>query len=185
MSLVFRFTFFLLIITTAVYGTDSTTALEQKVTNMGMSKKDVVIYINKMQHKLTLKADTMVLKEYKCVFGANPIDDKEFEGDYCTPEGTFHIKAKYPHNQWSKFMWIDYPNEESWKKFDANMRMHKISSRARIGGSVGIHGVPNHKDFIIDKGENWTLGCISLKTSDIDEIYNFIDVGTKVVITKQ
>ena len=177
-------TFILAHIAASASGWDSTTTIQEKITAYNLNKKNIVVYIYKLDHKLALKIDSIILKEYKCVFGANPVDDKEFEGDYCTPEGVFHIKAKYPHPQWSKFIWIDYPNEESWKKFDANMKAHKISSRARIGGNIGIHGVPPNKNRSIDRGINWTLGCISLKTYDVDEIYSWVEVGTKIVISK-
>jgi murein L,D-transpeptidase YafK len=124
------------------------------------------------------------LKKYDCVFGGNPIDDKKYEGDKCTPEGVFHIQAKYPHQDWNKFILIDYPTAQSWKKFEANKAHGKIPFGAQIGGSIGIHGVPAKKEYLIDKTINWTLGCISLRNADVDEIYRYVKVGTKVTIAK-
>jgi lipoprotein-anchoring transpeptidase ErfK/SrfK len=37
---------------------------------------------------------------------------------------------------------------------------------------------------VIDRYKNWTLGCISLKNSDVEEIYTYIPVGTTITITK-
>lgn len=104
------------------------------------------------------------------------------EGDGCTPEGVFELIDLYPHAKWSKFMWIGYPNNDSWKKFEANKAAGLIAESDKIGGEIGIHGVPEGMDALIDVGKNWTLGCISLKNSDVDEIYGVSKKGTKVVI---
>jgi len=55
---------------------------------------------------------------------------------------------------------------------------------AHIGGEIGIHGVPHGMDFIIDMKYNWTLGCISMKNKDIDEIYPYITKATIIEIRK-
>ena len=57
-----------------------------------------------------------------------------------------------------------------------------IPQSASIGGEIGIHGVPADYDNIIDEKCNWTLGCISLKNTDVNEIYKIIKVGTKIEI---
>ncbi len=158
--------------------------IDQKLHAFQLDKKDIEIYIDKTEHTLTLKVGKIELKQYKCVFGGNPITDKKYEGDQCTPEGVFHILAKYPHPEWNKFMLIDYPTKQSWMKFQANKTHGKIPANATIGGSVGIHGVPANKPYLIEKGINWTLGCISLSNSDVDEIYRYVDIGTKVIIAK-
>ena len=51
-----------------------------------------------------------------------------------------------------------------------------------IGGEIGIHGVPQHNDSLIDSQSNWTWGCISLKNHDVDELYSVIQIGTVVTI---
>ena len=58
------------------------------------------------------------MKTYAVVFGGNPIDDKLQEGDSCTPEGDFYIINKYPHKNWSKFIWINYPTKDLWRKHE-------------------------------------------------------------------
>lgn len=158
--------------------------IDQKLHAFQLDRDDIEVYIDKTEHTLTLRVGTTDLKQYKCVFGGNPTDDKKYEGDKCTPEGEFHIQAKYPHPQWNKFILIDYPNKQSWKKFEANKAHGKLPYGATIGGAVGIHGVPANKDYLIEKGINWTLGCISLANKDVEEIYLYINVGTKVTIAK-
>jgi len=121
---------------------------------------------------------------YPVVFGNNPLLDKKVEGDRCTPEGTFKIQSKKPHAKWSRFMLLDYPNGESLIKFKQRKSRGEIPQNAKPGGGVGIHGTYPHEEFIIDRYKNWTLGCISLKNADVQEIYSYLPVGTTVTIRK-
>ena len=121
---------------------------------------------------------------YPVVFGADPLRDKKMEGDRCTPEGDFKILSKRPHNKWSRFMLLDYPNQETMVKFNQRKQRGEIPKNATPGGGVGIHGVWPHEDFVIDRYKNWTLGCISLKNADVQELYSYIPIGTPVSIKK-
>ncbi len=141
----------------------------------------VNILIDKGDYTLAVLYDTLKLKEYPVVFGSNPVDDKRMQGDNCTPEGVFKVRSKYPHKSWSKFIWIDYPNNKSWEKFNKLKRDHEIPGNAKIGGEIGIHGVPAGGNGLIDARINWTLGCISLKNKDVDEIYPYISPGHTIV----
>ena len=53
--------------------------------------------IDKSDYKLSIRIDTLVLKEYPVVFGKKENNDKLMQGDKCTPEGHFKIISKYPH----------------------------------------------------------------------------------------
>lgn len=144
--------------------------------------KAVAFRIEKARYRLTVLVNGRPVKSYPVVFGRNPVDDKRQEGDGCTPEGTFRIRARYPHRRWSRFLWLDYPTPDSWRKFRAAQRKGEISARAAIGGEIGIHGVPAGQDSLIDTPTNWTLGCIALKNKDIEEIYALARGGTLVTI---
>jgi murein L,D-transpeptidase YafK len=158
--------------------------LALRIDSLGLEPADIHLAISKSDYTLSVMADTLIVKTYPVVLGGNPVDDKLRQGDQCTPEGTFHLRAKYPHDKWSKFLWIDYPTEDSWRKHRAAKANGEIPESATIGGEVGIHGVPKGQDAIIGAQLNWTLGCISLTNEDVDEIYLFVEVGTRVVISK-
>jgi len=143
------------------------------------------VIIIKKKYELSIWYNTLKLKNYIIVLGGNPTDDKLRQGDECTPEGIFHIKDKYPHKSWAKFIWIDYPNKDSWKKHNDAKKNGKIPKNASIGGDVGIHGVPEGYDYYIDSCINWTLGCIALKRADINEIYPIFSKKTVIEIRKQ
>ena len=152
--------------------------------SLDFDQGQIYLHIDKSDFVLTVMADTIILKQYPFVLGGNPVEDKLRQGDLCTPEGKFLVKAKYPHKSWDKFIWIDYPNENSWKKHRQAKQEGIIEDYDKIGGEIGIHGVPKGTDEIINLGMNWTLGCISLKNKDINDFYPMISNGTVVIIQK-
>lgn len=159
-------------------------SLAEIMDSLKVDRKTVSILIDKSDYRLYFISDGTLLKEYPVVFGKNVNDDKLMQGDRCTPEGSFHMVSKYPHKEWSKFIWIDYPNKSSWEKYNRAIQVGLIPKNAPIGGEVGIHGVPNGMDMLIDTKYNWTLGCISMKNKDVDEIYPFITANTLIKIQK-
>jgi murein L,D-transpeptidase YafK len=145
---------------------------------------NISITIDKSDYELSIYDDKGWYATYPVVFGNNSLDDKKMEGDKNTPEGSFRITNKKVHDKWYRFMAIDYPTKESWDRFKRRKQRGEIPSSASIGGAIGIHGTWPHEDFVIDKYKNWTMGCISMKRSDVLEIYSFTPVGTRVTIRK-
>jgi murein L,D-transpeptidase YafK len=119
---------------------------------------------------------------YPVVFGSKDLGDKMMQGDRKTPEGTFHVASKRIHEKWNRFMALDYPNAESYEKFNERKSEGIIPSNAQIGGEIGIHGTWPHEEFAIDQYQNWTMGCVSTKNLYIQELYKNIPVGTTVII---
>jgi murein L,D-transpeptidase YafK len=124
------------------------------------------------------------LVSYPVVFGSKDMGDKMMQGDRKTPEGIFHIICKRRHEKWNAFLSIDYPNADSYRKFNERKNAGMIPANAQIGGGIGIHGTWPHEDFAIDRYDNWTEGCISTKNNYIQEIFAMLPVGTSVEIRK-
>ncbi|MEZ4687423.1 MAG: L,D-transpeptidase [Bacteroidia bacterium] len=157
--------------------------LDHLLANNRVDTSGLFVFIQKDSLLLTLfSKDTMPVKSYPVVLGGNPVDDKLMQGDQCTPEGTFFVRAAYPHEKWDFFVWLDYPTADSWKKHHKAKAEGRIPQDAAIGGEIGIHGVPVGADYLIDQQSHWTLGCISLKSKDIRELYPYLQAGRKVVI---
>ncbi len=161
--------------------TPQTPLLEQVRAN-NYAAKNLEILIDKSDYTLQVYHKDSLLITYPCVFGFDAVSDKMKEGDGATPEGEFGIRSMYPHRSWSYFIWIDYPNEESWKRFRKRKADGTIESSATIGGEVGIHGVPEGTDEMIANRSNWTLGCISLTNKHITDLYKSIGSETKIRI---
>jgi murein L,D-transpeptidase YafK len=166
----------------------STTSSEIKKTDE--AKRNILpvgriyLVIDKSDYELNVYDDKGWFATYPVVFGNSSLADKKMEGDRCTPEGDFRIVAKKIHDRWDRFMALDYPTKESYEKFRERKEKGEIPVNARIGGSIGIHGTFPHDDYIIDRFKNWTMGCISMKNNDVEDLYSYLPVGTRVTIRK-
>jgi murein L,D-transpeptidase YafK len=144
----------------------------------------ISIVIDKSDYELSVYDDKGWYATYPVVFGNNSLGDKKMQGDRQTPEGNFHILAKRVHDKWCRFLTLDYPTKESFEKFNARKQRGEIPAKASIGGGIGIHGTWPHEDFVVDRYKNWTEGCISMKNSDVSEVYQFTRSGTTVTIRR-
>ena len=151
--------------------------LSTQVDSLGIAAGDIHFQVHKSERRFDVVAGDHVLKSYPCVLGEVPEGDKMMQGDRKTPEGVFGIRSKRKHDKWHAFVWVDYPNAESRRRFAERKRTGVIPASADIGGEIGIHGVPEGMDHWIDAGVDWTWGCIALKNPDLDEIYPFIQAG--------
>ena len=145
--------------------------------------KPTVIVVHKLSRKLTFYRGLTPLKTYPIVLGNDPFNDKLYQGDACTPEGVYRVRAKYPHAKWDSFIWLDYPNTQNWLKFARAKQSGRLPPDADIGGEVGIHGTEDLSRNL--SGINWTKGCVSLLNNDLAEIYPLVNDRTLVVIMKQ
>lgn len=149
-----------------------------------MPQGAMYIVIDKRKYELSVYDAKGWFATYPVVFGNSSLDDKKMEGDRNTPEGNFRINSKRVHQKWDRYMGIDYPTKDCLAKFNNRKQRGEIPAWAKPGGAIGIHGTWPGEDFVIDKYKNWTLGCISLKRSDVEDLYSYIPVGTPVTIRK-
>jgi murein L,D-transpeptidase YafK len=164
-----------------------TTIVSKTVSNKRASFKPsspMYIVIDKRKYELSVYDAKGWYATYPVVFGNKSLEDKKMEGDRNTPEGTFHINQKNVHSKWYRFMGLDYPTKESLEKFNRRKQRGEIPGWAKPGGAVGIHGTWPGEDYVIDRYENWTLGCISMKRADVQDLYSYVPVGTPVTIRK-
>jgi murein L,D-transpeptidase YafK len=149
-----------------------------------LDKDSVVLIVNKSKYNLEVFYKRRKIRSYKAVFGPKPLEDKRMAGDRCTPEGAFRIQSKNPNSKYDKFMLLDYPTLASMTHFNELVAHGAIPKNAQPGGDVGIHGIWKGGDDMIEMGVGWTDGCIALCNKDIEELYKFSGIGTKVFIKK-
>lgn len=145
------------------------------------------IKIDKSERVLWLYEGDRMVRQYPVVFGNDPYWPKLHEGDKRTPEGEYHIIKKYPHAYWSKFMLLDYPTPMNHEVYEWSRAHGLLPRTARggvpgIGGAIGIHGAEDESKN--RRGLNWTLGCVSLFNRDVDELYDLVPLGTRVMIQR-
>ncbi|MEO0473170.1 MAG: L,D-transpeptidase [Bacteroidota bacterium] len=143
---------------------------------------DLFINIHKADRSLEIRTDSVVFMRFPIVLGLKPEGDKQMQGDRKTPEGRFKIRDLYPHDRWTYFIWLDYPTQESRRRFAERKNNGQIPASASIGGEIGIHGVPAGRDDLIKNRQDWTWGCISLNNTDIQTVYQLAHRGMEVVI---
>jgi hypothetical protein len=135
------------------------------------------ILVDKLRHTLTLLQGGRPLRTYRADMGLGGAQDKAVAGDKATPEGRYKIIEKRANGQtrWYKALLLNYPNDEDQAQFAAAKRRGQISSRARIGNLIEIHGQGG-------RYQDWTDGCVALQNGDIDELFGLVSVGTPVTI---
>lgn len=156
--------------------------LAKLIDSLHLDANTIRFHVDKSERKFHVFVNDSLLKTYPCVLGEKPLGDKFHQGDRKTPEGTFTFRSKRVHNAWHKFIWVDYPNAESWRRYNERKARGLIPAGKDIGGEIGIHGVPDGYDHWIDAGQDWTWGCIALRNADVDEIYPYIRPEKTVMV---
>lgn len=149
-----------------------------------LNKDSLVIYIDKSHYILMVFYKHKLIRKFRAVFGPNPQQNKQMQGDRNTPEGWFTITRLNPRSKYNKFMELSYPDAQHRENFRRLKERGIIPKSAKIGGNVGIHGIWQGGDDMIELGVGWTDGCIALCNRDIDELYRIAGLGTKVFIKK-
>jgi murein L,D-transpeptidase YafK len=147
------------------------------------------IEVFKAKRELQLFDGTQLIKTYRVALGTNPAPAKEREGDGATPEGRYFVCHKNPQSQFHLSLAINYPNEEDAKRglkaglisqseytaiLQAAATQKTPPWKTKLGGEVFVHGHGSSPD--------WTLGCIALDDSDIEELYRLVPVKTPITI---
>jgi murein L,D-transpeptidase YafK len=185
------FSILVLIFTTGEAQTKKKASSKKSSTNKTVKKitevKDSVsnpyyIVIDKSDYELRVYDDTGWLATYPVVFGSKDLSDKMYEGDKRTPDGEYKVLLKKTNKQWGLELLLDYPTPENVKIFNQRKADGKIPKNKRIGSGIAIHGTRPGSEWTVDNYVNWTDGCISVKYSEMKELYELIPQGTKVTI---
>ena len=142
------------------------------------------IVVDKSDYELKVYDSEGWYATYPVVFGSNDLNDKYMEGDKKTPEGKFKVLLKKIHPKWGYELLLDYPTQESIKKFNDRQSRGLVPKTARIGNGIAIHATRPQEEWTVDYYQNWTDGCVSLKYSEAKDLYSYIPSGTPVTIQK-
>ncbi len=142
------------------------------------------IIVDKSDYELKVFDDEGWYATYPVVFGSKDQNDKYMEGDKRTPEGQFKVLIKKIHPKWGPELLLDFPNEESKKKFNERRGRGLVPKTAKIGGGIAIHATRPQEEWTVDYYQNWTDGCVSLKYTEAKDLYSYIPAGTPVTIQK-
>lgn len=143
---------------------------------------NVQIIVDKTDYELQIHDEEGWYATYPVVFGSKDLRDKMFEGDKRTPDGAFKVVLKKIHPKWGPELLLDYPNEESVRRFRERKSKGLIPSKAKIGSGIAIHATRPDEEWTVDHFYNWTDGCVSVKYTEMLELYDIIQPGTTVTI---
>lgn len=140
------------------------------------------IIVDKSDYELKVYDEEGWYATYPIVFGSKDLGDKMKEGDKKTPNGSYNIILKKIHPKWGPELLLDYPNEQNIEKFNDRKRKGIISKTAKIGNGIAIHATRPGEEWTIDNFYNWTDGCVSVKYTEMKDLFSYIPVGTVVTI---
>jgi murein L,D-transpeptidase YafK len=142
---------------------------------LSRQKADRII-VKKSERRLYLLAGDTPFRAYTIALGPNPEGHKFFSGDGRTPEGIYFIEQKNPASRFHLSLKISYPNAEDRR----TSRAYGLSA----GGLIMIHGLPPNPSAsgAVFHPADWTEGCIAVTNSEIEEIWEAVDLGTVVEI---
>ncbi len=140
-----------------------------------------VILINKKYYYLEIQINGRTAKRYPISLGRDPFTRKLHQDNKTTPEGLYRIINLQTKATFYKAIDINYPNAVDRLRYDFMKAEGLVPENRGIGGEIQIHGQHARWGSI---QRNWTWGCISLRNTDMDEIFDLsiLKVGIPVVI---
>ena len=135
-----------------------------------------LIVVKKAARRIILMRGEKPIEQFNISLGGSPVGPKHCEGDQKTPEGDYKIVARNAQSKYYKSLQISYPNSAD--------RKYAATKRCNPGGDIMIHGLPNGYRLVdtSQKLPDWTIGCIAVKDSEMDKIWELVPVGTAVRI---
>ena len=140
------------------------------------------IVVDKSDYELKVYDEEGWYATYPIVFGSKDLSDKMREGDKKTPNGTFKVILKKIHHKWGHELLLDYPNHESYQRFNQRKASGILPKNAKIGNGIAIHATRPQEEWTVDNFYNWTDGCVSVKYTEMKDLFSYIPVGTSVTI---
>ncbi|MBC7890148.1 MAG: L,D-transpeptidase [Ferruginibacter sp.] len=157
----------------------------RQVRNTGITKtaeNPYYIIVDKSDYELKVYDEEGWYATYPIVFGSKDLRDKMREGDKKTPDGQFKVIQKKIHPKWSYELLLDYPNEVCVQRFNDRKQKGLLPKNAKIGSGIAIHATRPEEEWTVDNFYNWTDGCVSVKYTEMKDLFSYIPVGTPVTI---
>ena len=134
------------------------------------------VLVDKSERKLHLLMNGEVFRTFDIALGIRPVGDKEYEGDFRTPEGTYLLDMRNPNSEFFLSIHVSYPNGQDIREARAK--------GVDPGGAIMIHGQPNNptRSETYYRTQDWTNGCIAVSNSDMIDIWLMTPDNTPIEI---
>ncbi|CAK0740053.1 YkuD domain-containing protein [Gammaproteobacteria bacterium] len=161
------------------------------------ANEDRWIQIDTTAHTLSVfKGESLDRTYPRVALGRSGAANERQRGDGVTPIGEFRIAWINRSSPFDVFFGLDFPNEEHTERayqhhlidIDTYYALRTALSEGRLppqdtplGGTIGIHGL-GMGDPTIHRKFDWTKGCVALTNEEIEQLAQWVQVGTRVVI---
>jgi len=159
----------------------------------------ISLLLSQSQHTLYVKKGRFIVKSYKVALGSGGSGGKIREGDSRTPVGQYRITEVRNSDRFHLFMRLNYPNIKDAKRalsdklitrqdyravLDAHIFGRQPPQNLVLGGAIGIHGIgeETQEKLKIHQNIDWTEGCIALRNEEVEELSQYVSVGTEIHI---
>jgi murein L,D-transpeptidase YafK len=158
---------------------------------------EVWVNVDTSERKLYVMEGDEVLRTFENIsIGVNGATTAKYVGDKKTPLGSYRVSRINDESRFHLFLGVDYPTTEqaaqayksdqiSVTELEAIYLAHREGreppATTALGGAIGIHGI-GAGDPEIHEAFNWTDGCVALTDQEIDELAQWVSLGTVVVI---
>lgn len=163
----------------------------------GDSREEIWLQVDTEALEVRVLRGVEVLRVYQDIaIGRYGTTENKRRLDGKTPLGEYRISLIKNNSKFHRFYGFDYPHLEHADRALARgelgvedyLRIRNAVHAGRVapqntplGGHLGIHGIGSgdmevHTDF------NWTNGCVALTNEEVEELAQWIRLGTRVVV---
>ena len=158
---------------------------------------DVHVLVDTSAGTLAVMQGERVIRVFEDVaIGRYGVTETKQRGDNMTPLGHFAIGWITAKTRYHRFIGLNYPDLETasiaffnglitkneWLEIRrASKEDRRPPQNTALGGMIGIHGLGD-ADIEVHRTYNWTNGCVALTNDEIDELLEWVEVGTPVEI---
>jgi murein L,D-transpeptidase YafK len=134
------------------------------------------VIVKKANRRMELMRAGAVIASYKISLGLQPIGQKQREGDFRTPEGTYRLTRRNAQSDFFLAVQVSYPEA-------IDIAIARRNGWAP-GGAIMVHGLPNILKYSRDRymSTDWTDGCIALSNEDMLDFWLLTGADTPIEI---
>ncbi len=134
------------------------------------------VIVHKRDRRMDLYRSGAVVATYKVSLGLVPTGQKQREGDFRTPEGSYRLTRRNAQSDFFLAVQVSYPEAGDL----ALARRNGWSP----GGLIMVHGLPNFLKYPRNRylSTDWTDGCIALSNEDMLDFWLLTGLGTPIEI---
>lgn len=158
---------------------------------------EVWVLVDDKEASLNIYRGNMSLARFAPVsLGRSGAKSQRLRGSNVTPLGEFRINRFNHESQWHIFAGVDYPtpaharmalnngvySQQDYDRYFTYYRRYGAPPQDTVlGGAIGVHGL-GKADPDIHAKFHWTQGCVAVTNTQIEQMVEHVDIGTRVVI---